>query len=132
LAELLLSKGESDEARTLVERLMPPSGEYQERIEHLSSELALGDTAPDASEEELRKKLEENPEQADVLIDLGQVLAAKRRFPEALDVLLRAAALDRALAHARVKKLMVDIFHVIGIRSELADEYRTKLGRLLY
>ena len=67
-----------------------------------------------------------------MLLQLGQFLAAEKRYREALESLLRAAELDRDLAAGKAKTMMVDIFYVIGVRSELADDYRTKLGRLLY
>ena len=132
LAEALLAKGEDDEARTIVDRLWPPSGAYAERVEHLHSELALHRLSPDVTEDQLRRQLEENPEQGSVLLELGQLLAAEKRYPEALDSLLRAAELDRKLAEGKAKTMMVDIFYVIGVRSDLADEFRTKLTRLLY
>ena len=43
-----------------------------------------------------------------------------------------AARADKKLASSKVKEAMVQIFHIIGVRSELADEYRDKLTRLLY
>jgi thioredoxin-like negative regulator of GroEL len=60
------------------------------------------------------------------------LLAAEKRFPEALEVLWKAAQSDRKLAEGEAKDRMVEIFHAIGVRSPLADEYRTKLTRLLY
>ena len=132
LAEVLLAKGEHDEARAIVDRLSSPSGTYAERLEHLRSELSLHELRSDVTEEDLRGQLEENPKQGSVLLELGQLLAVEKRYPEALESLLRAAELDRDLADGKAKTMMVDIFHVIGVRSELADDYRTKLARLLY
>ena len=132
LAEVLVSQGEDDAAREIVNALLPPSGPHAERVEHLRSELALHELASDVSEDDLRSRLEENPDQGDVHLELGQYLASQKRYPEALESLFRAAELDRELAKGQAKSLMVDIFHVIGVRSELADDYRTKLSRLLY
>lgn len=132
LAEVLHAQGKDDEAREIVERLLPAVGPYADRIEHLSSELSLQELRSEASEQELRDKLAQNPEQPDVLLDLGKVLAADKRYPEALELLYRAAAADRELARGEAKELMVEIFHVVGVRSELADDYRTRLSRLLY
>lgn len=132
LAEVLLAKGVDDEVRTIVDGLWPPSGTHAERLEHLHSQLSLHGLSPDVAEDQLRRQLEENPKQGSVLLQLGQLLAAEKRYPEALESLLRAAELDRELAKGKAKTMMVDIFHVIGVRSELADDYRTKLARLLY
>jgi len=132
LAEALLAQGEEDETRAIVDSLWPPSGAQAERIEHLRSELSLHGLRPEVTEDELRRELEENPDQGSVLLQLGQLLASEKRYAEALESLLRAAELDRKLAKGKAKTMMVDIFHVIGVRSELADDFRTKLSRLLY
>ena len=132
LAEALLAQGGFDETRTIVDSLWPPSGPHAERIEHLRSELALQGLSPDVTEDQLRRQLEENPGLASVRLQLGQLLASEKRYAEALESLLQAAELDRKLAEGKAKTMMVDIFHVIGVRSELADDFRTKLTRLLY
>jgi len=132
LAEVLLEQGEREDAKATIAPMMPPSGPLADRAEHVRSELALDELTTDRSEDELRGLLEAEPERADLLLELGQLLAAGRRYPEALEALLDASRRDRALASGAAKKLMVDIFHVVGVRSELADDYRTKLTRLLY
>jgi putative thioredoxin len=131
LAEILLDRGDSDAVAPLIENLVP-SGELSERIEHLRSEVALRSMSAAGDEEELRAKLRENPKDGESLCDLGALLASRREFKEALELLLEAARNDRSLAQGRAKELMVEIFHVVGVRSELADEYRTQLARLLY
>ena len=132
LAEILAGRGERDEARAILDKLLPAAGAHAERITQLQSELALGDVVSESSEEELRERLAANPQDSSVLMELGQVLAANRRYPEALDLFFQAAEGDRALANGEAKKRMVELFHIVGVRSELADNYRTKLRRLLY
>lgn len=131
LAEILMARGDLEAARPLVSRLQP-AGPLSERIEHLRSELALASMAPEGNEEELRAKLRESPKDGETLLELGRLLASQRRFREALEALLEAARSDRSLAQGKAKELMVEIFHAVGVRSELADEYRSKLTRLLY
>jgi thioredoxin-like negative regulator of GroEL len=108
------------------------AGPLAERIAQLQSEIRLGERKPAGSESELRKKIAESPAPGSVLLELGSLLAAEKRFPEALEVLWKAAQSDRKLAEGEAKDRMVEIFHAIGVRSPLADEYRTKLTRLLY
>ncbi|HSF18827.1 MAG TPA: tetratricopeptide repeat protein [Vicinamibacteria bacterium] len=131
LAELLVERNALDEAAKLMEGL-EPLGPLSPRIEHLQSEMSLHDLAPAFSETDLRKKLQADPDDGRSLVELGKLLASQRRYPEALDALLHAAGVDRELAEGEAKELMVDIFNVVGVRSELADEYRTKLSRLLH
>ena len=132
LAEILAGRGERDEARAIVEKLLPATGAYAERMSQLQAELALGDVQPESSEEELRERLATDPQDTRAMMELGQVLAANRRYPEALDIFLQAAERDRDLATGDAKKRMVEVFHIVGVRSELADDYRKKLTRLLY
>lgn len=130
LAEILASRGENAEASALVGPLVP-AGPLADRIAQLQSEMKLRERKPGTSESELRKKIAESAEPGP-LLDLGKLLAAEKRYAEALEALLKAAQSDRKLAEGEAKDLMVEIFHVIGVRSPLADEYRTKLTRLLY
>lgn len=73
-----------------------------------------------------------HPEAAEDWYQLGAVLAARGRYTEALDSLLAAAERDKKLAGKAVRELMVEIFHIIGVRSPVADDYRDRLQRLLY
>jgi putative thioredoxin len=80
----------------------------------------------------LQKKVAAAPENAKLRFQLGSLLAKQAKYQEALDNLLIAAEHDRELGRNDVKNLMVDIFHIIGVRSELADDYRARLQNLLY
>ena len=69
-------------------------------------------------------------DQAKVELDpRGNVLATMGQYEVALDSLLKAADLDRELGRGAVRELMVKIFEIIGVRSELADRYRDQLWR---
>jgi len=130
LARLRLALGDVATAERLVEPI-PPGGEDGAEADCLRSEIALRRTPP-ADDAELRRKLEADPENAELRYELGQTLAAARRYPEALEMLQSAAERDRDLARTKVKETMVQIFHAIGVRSDLADEYREKLQRVMY
>ncbi len=84
------------------------------------------------SEEELRKKMLENSKDAEIPYQLGCVLAANGQFEEALEQLLTAGEQDMSLARGAVREAMVAVFHLVGNQSELANNYRNKLSRLMY
>jgi putative thioredoxin len=63
---------------------------------------------------------------------LGNVLATKGQYEAALASLLKAAELDQELGRGPVRELMVKVFEIVGVRSEMADQYRDKLRALLY
>jgi len=131
LAEILVARGETAEASSLVAPLIP-AGPLVDRVAQLQSEIRLRDRKPEISESELKTRISQSATPGPLLLDLGKLLAAEKRYPEALEVLLQAARADRKLAEGEAKELMVEIFHAVGVRSPLADDYRAKLTRLLY
>jgi putative thioredoxin len=133
MARLLVAQHKHDEASKLLAPL-GVVGEIGTEAERLRKIIEVeGKSAPAAGDEAaLRKKIAADPENARLRYELGSVLASQGKYPEALAELLTAAENDKALARAEVKELMVKIFHIIGVRSELADEYRGKLQSLLY
>jgi putative thioredoxin len=132
LARLLIARRADDEALTLLEEIgsSGPEGEAAERLRGLASLRQLAQ--PFGSEDELRKRFEKDPNGANLRYELGCVLAAHERYPEALEMLLAAGERDPDLGRSKVREAMVKVFHIVGVRSPLADEYREKLSTMLY
>jgi putative thioredoxin len=132
LARLLIARNQDDEAAELLGRVaaLGEYGEEAERLEALLSVRQLAREFPD--EQAIRRRLAAQPNDAPLHYQLGCVLAAAGRYAEALNALYAAAERDRKLAAAQVREAMVKVFQVVGVRSQLADEYRDKLTRLLY
>jgi len=131
LARLLIARGETAEAQQVLDRAR--AGGDMAEVEKLDALLFLAEARKKAGRErELRAQLQANPEDAEVRFRLGTVLAAAGKYPEALEMLYSAAERDRKLAAERVRAVMVKIFFAVGARSPLADEYRSRLARLLY
>jgi putative thioredoxin len=132
LSRLLIARNEDTEAGGLLERVAP-GGDLSDEVERLSAILSLREFGRAYGDESsARRRLETDPGNASLLLGLGYAVAAAGRYEEALQLMLAAAEKDRKLATAAVKEAMVKIFHIIGVRSPLADEYRDKLSRLLY
>src|SRR5262249_6244253 len=132
LARLRLARGDEREARDLLQAVSP-GGPFAEDANRLTAQMQLRQAARGLPDEAtLRARAAAEPQNARLLYFLGCVLAAAGRYPEALAELLASAELDKELAGHEVREEMVTIFKVIGVRSELADEYRDKLRRLLY
>jgi putative thioredoxin len=132
LARVLLAKGNENEASELVARVSP-GGEQAAECERLHASLSLRQVARGFGDEaSARRRLEAGPNNAQARYELGCILADAGRYREALDLLLSAAESDRKLAASQVREAMLQIFQVIGIRSEMADQYRDRLARALY
>jgi len=130
LARVLLGgEGREAEAEELIRGI--EVGPHVEEAERLRRVLQLRQPRHDESElTEARSGVGANT--AEAYLRLGAVLAGRGEYVPALDALLAAAERDKKLAANEVRELMVSIFHIIGVRSETADEYRDKLRALLY
>jgi putative thioredoxin len=132
LARLLIARGQDDEARDVLGRT-GPGGEQGPEVERLTAVLALRALSRGLeSEAAVRQRLQQDPSNPQALYELGCLLAAAGRYPEALEQLLAAGEKDPKLAASRVREAMVLIFQVIGVHSSLANDYRSRLSRLLY
>jgi putative thioredoxin len=132
LARLLIDRNQDNEVAELLERVIP-GGEVGAEAERLGAVMWLRQQAQTIGDERtLRERLQIDPDNPELLYELGAVLAGHGKSAEALDLLLRAAQRDRKLAANKVRETMVKIFHVVGVRSTLADEYRDKLSSVLY
>jgi len=132
LARLLITRGEEAEGAELLRGIRPGPDEAEE-IDRLTTILSLKEVAREfGAEAALRQRLAADSENAELRYELGCVLAAAGRYPEALEMLLSAAERDKKLANAKVREVMVKVFQLIGVRSDLSDEYRDKLRHLLY
>lgn len=132
LARLLLARDEPHHAIKAIEEVgtTGPQGEEAERIRAVAALQLLAKDLPD--EPALRKLAAAEPKKAQPLYQLGCVLAAQKRYPEALELLLTAAERDPKLASSGVREAMVKIFQVVGPQSALANDYRDKLSALLF
>lgn len=132
LARLLVNQKKFAEAGELLSPLGTAGeiGTEAERLRRLMEVQQSGHPAGD--EAGLRAKIAADPENAKLRYELGAVLTQQAKYPEALEMLLAAAERDKQLGKNEVRELMVKIFQIIGVRSELADDYRARLQSMLY
>jgi putative thioredoxin len=132
LARILIARNKDGEAAEILERVGPGSEQGAE-AERLGAILWLRSHAGSRGDEAtLRARLEVDPNNPELLYDLGCVEAAAGKYPDALEMLLTAAQKDVKIAKTKVRETMVKIFHAVGVRSPLADDYRDKLAAILY
>jgi len=132
LARLLIARGKDTEARDVLART-GPGGEQGAEVERLTAVLALRALSCGLDNEAaVRQRLQQDPSNPQALYELGSLLAAAGRYSEALEQLLAAAERDPKLAASKVREAMVQIFQAIGVHSPLANDFRSKLSRLLY
>jgi putative thioredoxin len=132
LGRILVAAGRDEEALKAVETI-PDAGEFGPEAVKIRRQVEMKKNAGSAGDEAaLQKKIAAEPTNAQLRLDLGNVLATKGQYEPALQSLIAAAELDTELGRGPVRELMVKVFEIVGVRSELADQYRDKLRALLY
>ncbi|MCX7665774.1 MAG: thioredoxin [Gemmataceae bacterium] len=127
-ARIYLATNRLNEAKQIIAGL---GGDNES--ERLRKLLEMREGASQAGDiQTLQQQIKANPNDAQLKYQLGNALASQGKYAEALEVLIAAAELDRDLAKNQVRELMVKIFEIIGVRSEMSDAYRDRLRAILY
>ncbi|MFZ5876520.1 MAG: tetratricopeptide repeat protein [Nitrospirota bacterium] len=129
---VLVLLGRWDEARTAYDRL-PGATQIQDEVVALKARIDLAAASEGTpSIADLQAAVSRNPDDLDMRFRLAARYAAAERFREALDTYLSVLQKDHHYKAEAPRKMILQIFEVIGVRSPLAEEYREKLARLLY
>ena len=132
LAKLLIQLQRPDETRMHLD-LIPGSADEYEMAAHLKEVLAFFEECHNAGgETACRQKLGKDPSNLEARFSLASCLASQSRYREALEEFLAVVAKDKNYRDQAARKSMLAIFSLIGERSELSDEYRTRLAQTLY
>jgi putative thioredoxin len=132
LARVLVARNADTDAMQVLDNI-GDTGEVGAEANRLRRTIEMRRNAGSAGDlADLKQKIATEPNNAQLRYDLGNVLATHGQYDDALAALLAAAELDTELARGAVRELMVKIFEIVGVRSELADAYRDKLTALLY
>lgn len=129
LARVLLTLERDSDARAVLEQL-ERRGFLEPEAEKIRAALELrSQKTPDL--EACRAACAANPQDLGLQLQLGEALAARQQYREALDVFLSIIAKDKKGVGEQARQLVVDIFRVVP-DEELVREYRRRLTTLLY
>ena len=132
LAQVLFEQSRFDEIAEILEPV-GSSGDAGAASDAILARIKLFRMAEKLGDEAgLRRRVAAEPKNAQARLDLGTILSSREAYPEGLAMLLSAAELDFNMAPKQVREVMVQVFYAIGASHPLANEYRTKLARLLY
>jgi putative thioredoxin len=131
MAELDLQEGHPAEALACLDRLTPAD---EDKLSGRIAALRLRASArPGEDLGELRRRVEAEPEDPQARLSLARALAADGQYQPALEELLEVVRrFRRAEPGEEARRGMLQLFEVVGARSELSDAYRTRLSRELY
>ncbi len=121
-----------DEARTAYDRL-PGQVQVQDEATALKARMDMAAVnAGGPSIADLEAVVSGNPGDLDTRFQLAARYAADQRYRDALNAYVAILGKDRHCKDGAARKMMLQIFEVIGMRSPLAEEYREQLARLIY
>jgi len=132
LGRLAWEDGQLDEAERLLRELPEDRDEHQEASGLLARVEFRRRCREVGGRKGCEKRLQQNGEDLDARYDLACCLADEGCYQEALDEFLKVLGADKHYGDGAAKEAMVRVFAIVGQRSSLADEYRTRLARILY
>ncbi len=132
LARTALAAGQTERARDLLGRVSQDAAEYA-----VARRLLAGMEFVEACRQHgglaaCRQRVESAPEDLDARYALGCCLAAEEDYEEALKAFLGVLSRDRDYSDQAARQAVLDVFDLVGPRSELARRYRRKLAAVLY
>jgi putative thioredoxin len=125
LAALLIADGHSDDALIVLGKLAAT-----DEVERLQSAARLASSrGSDISS--IAGRLDADPENDSIRIELAMALASRAEYEPALDNLLTVVR-TRGTAKEEARKAMLDIFGVLGDGHPLTASYRRQLANALF
>ena len=132
LGRLLDAAERADEALALLATLPPRSAEGREAVPLLARLRLRGDTAVSAALSKAEATLARDPRDPEANLRVGQALAARGAYDEALPRLLAVVERDKGFKDGAARTAMLAIFDALGPDHPLTLDYRRKLASALY
>lgn len=131
-AEVMLLKGEMDEAQRLLDSLQDADVLKDARVLQLKAQTRLAEmSATGGSEAELAAAVAADANDLEARLKLANVLIASNRVAAGMDQLLEIVQRDRKFKDDIGRKTLLDVFNLLGGQGELVSEYRRKLASAL-
>ena len=131
-AEILLAMGNPDDAQPLLDSLKDPDILKDARVLQLKTQVRLAEMREEGeSEAELAAVISLNENDLESRLKLANVLIAANKPAEGMDQLLEIVRRDRKFKDDIGRKMLLDVFNLLGGQHELVAEYRRKLASIL-
>lgn len=132
LADLLLAKGKTAEAETVIHDL-GMTGYQDEDVENIKAKLVFAKTIQGAADiATLEKKVANDDTHCDAYLQLGAHYAVISDYEKSLQAFLHAMQIDRSYQDGAARKGMLAVFTLLGGRGPLVNTYRSKMASMLH
>jgi len=129
IARLDLEEGNLDQAREIANAL----SEDVEGAKELKAQVELAATAADAGDiDELRQKVEADPDDLAARLKLAAVLITRQEFEAAMQQYLEVMGRDRSFEDDAGRQGLLSVFEMLGNDDPLVKAYRRKMFAQLY
>jgi len=132
LAKLLIRQARLEELKTILQELSD-MGVTGEDVERLRAALTFAEVAGSSDEiSELQRQVQANPGDYATRLQLAKALASRNRYQEALDEALAVIQGTQGDMREDARKLMIQVFNLLGSEHPLTGEYRRRLTMALF
>ena len=128
-ADVMVLKGDLTAAKQILDTVPDDVTERNRPMTRL--EIAQ-DAAGMGSVDEAAAEVETNPEDLESRYKLSILLAAERRFEEALEHAMKILQTDRTFRDDLGRETMVRVFYLMGNESEVVTQYRRKMFAFMH
>ncbi len=130
LARAHAAAGDDDRALELLDKV-PLTSDERKEADQLVARLTLK-SAAGQNVDELRAAAASDPDNLEKRFELGQALAAREKYDEALAEFLSIVKKDRRFKDDGARKAMVQIFEALSDDDALTQKYRSELAQALF
>jgi putative thioredoxin len=131
-AEIMLVKGEQEEARRLLGSIRNEDVAKDARTMQLLAQIKLAEmSAGGENEGTLTAAIEADAGNLDARLKLANLMIASGRFEEGMEHLLEIVRRDRSFQDDIGRKTLLDVFSLLGGQGELVSRYRRLLASAL-
>ena len=133
LARLALLEHDLEETHRVLKKIDPQQVEPsdQEKVDALKARLRFLEECREMGDPE-GHSVEGESDSLESRYGRACRLAAQERYEEALESFLQIVSADRSFREDGARRAMLDIFQIVGVRSPLADRYRSQLSRVIF
>ena len=132
IAQVYLQSGDLENCEAVLNAL-PANVQISEQAKKLQHELALQKATTNAPEvDEIVSKLESDPNNHELRIQLANQYMVSQNYEQALEALLYILRQDINFQDGEAKEAMLRVFEILGNQDALTRKYRNKLATLLY